>query len=33
LNEQIIGTYAKNHGYRTFVYAYKDMDSDEWERL
>lgn len=33
LNESIIGAYAKGRGYRTFAYAYKDMDSDEWERL
>lgn len=24
--------YAKNYGYRLFAYAYKDLDSNEWER-
>jgi magnesium-transporting ATPase (P-type) len=32
LNDEIIGNYAKS-GLRTLVYAYKDIDSDEWERL
>lgn len=33
LDQSIIDSYAKEYGYRTFAYAYKDMDSDEWERL
>jgi len=32
LNEEIIEKFAKK-GLRTILYAYKDMDSDEWERL
>jgi Ca2+-transporting ATPase len=32
LDEEIIGKFAKK-GLRTLVYAYKDIDVDEWERL
>lgn len=32
LQNEIIDTMAKN-GLRTLAYAYKDLDSDEWERL
>lgn len=32
LNEEIIDQFAKK-GLRTFVYAYKDIDSDFWEEL
>ena len=32
LNRQILENYAKS-GLRTLVYAYKDMNSDEWENL
>lgn len=32
LNDDIIGQYAKA-GLRTLVYAYKDINSDEWEQL
>lgn len=33
LNKEIIDNFAKNHGYRTFLYAYKDMNSEAWENL
>lgn len=33
IDEKIIGDFAKNYGYRTLAYAYKDMDSDHWEDL
>lgn len=33
LQREIIDNYAKSFGYRTFVYAYKDINSDEWEAL
>lgn len=33
LDEEIIGNFARKSGFRTFVYAYKDIDSDEWEDL
>ena len=33
LNEEILDKYAKQYGYRTFVYAYKDVDSNDWEAL
>jgi len=27
-----LNSYAKNFGNRIFAYAYKDLDSEEWER-
>ena len=33
LNRQILENYAKKSGLRTFAYAYKDINSDEWENL
>lgn len=33
LDKEIIEHFARNCGYRTFVYAYKDIDSNEWEDL
>jgi P-type Ca2+ transporter type 2C len=33
LQKEIIDNYAKSFGYRTFMYAYKDINSDEWENL
>lgn len=33
LNQTIIGNFARDNGYRTFVYAYKDMNSYDWEHL
>jgi magnesium-transporting ATPase (P-type) len=32
LNDEVIDTFAKK-GLRTFLYAYKDIDSDHWEHL
>jgi magnesium-transporting ATPase (P-type) len=33
LNKCILEKFAKSHGYRTFAYAYKDIDSNQWEHL
>jgi len=33
LNHEIIGNMARTYGYRTFAYAYKDIDSETWEDL
>jgi magnesium-transporting ATPase (P-type) len=30
--ESELNSFAKNFGYRIFAYAYKDLNSDEWER-
>jgi magnesium-transporting ATPase (P-type) len=27
-----LNSYAKNFGHRIFAYAYKDLNSEEWER-
>ena len=33
LDEEIIGQFARNQGLRTFAYAYKDINSEQWEDL
>lgn len=33
LQKRIIEEFASSYGYRTFVYAYKDINSDDWEKL